>query len=178
MMNNFDITAIEDEVREIVRGLKVSTKVYANRPKATESASDFVVVSATGGINDLACYGEGTIVVSLFAKDNDHFKNGKKLSVMYNKLIEGFPASSGKLLFDTEIVDEIEFGYRTSQRNTSTAGDVEVADFKVATPLFITPLESGDRVEVTDYDRTYWGSVVKKMSFNLGSNIWFNEVRG
>lgn len=84
--------------------------------------------------------------------------------------------SNGK--FDTELVDVIEFGYRTSQKNTTTAGDVEVADFKVATPLFVTPLESGDRVEVTDYDRTYWGVVIKKMSFNLGSNIWFNEVRG
>lgn len=102
MMNNFDITAIEDEVREIVRNLKVSTKVYANRPKATESASDFIVVSASGGVDDLACYGECVIAISLFAKDNDHFKNGKKLSVMYNKLIEGFPASSGRLLFDTE----------------------------------------------------------------------------
>lgn len=92
--------------------------------------------------------------------------------------LDGEPVvvSNGK--FDTELVDEIEFGYRTGGKNTSTATDVEVADYKIATPLFVTPLESGDRLEITDYDRTYWGDVVKKITFNLGSNIWYNEVRG
>lgn len=92
--------------------------------------------------------------------------------------LDGEPVvvSNGK--FDTELVDCIEFGYRTGGKNTSTATDVEVADYKIATPLFVTPLESGDRLEITDYDRTYWGDVVKKITFNLGSNIWYNEVRG
>lgn len=101
MMNDFDISMIEDEVIEIVRNLGVSKKVYPNRPKATESATDFVVVRVDG-IDDRHAYGECTISIDLFAKDIDYVKNRKKLSVMYQKLVKGFPASSGRLLFDTE----------------------------------------------------------------------------
>jgi hypothetical protein len=102
MMNNFDITAIEDEVITIIRNLNVSSKVYPNRPKVAEPANDFVVVSLANGVTDLAAYGEGTIAIDLFAKDADYVKNKKKLSSMYQKLRNGFPASSGKLIFDTE----------------------------------------------------------------------------
>lgn len=101
MINNFDITAIEDEVRAVVRNLKVSDKVYANRPKATESSSDFVVVKVSD-ITDMAAYGECIVSINLFAKDASGFKNGKKLSLMYQKLVNGLPASVGKLIFDTE----------------------------------------------------------------------------
>lgn len=101
MINDFDITAIEDEVRAIVRNLKVSDKVYANRPKAAESSSDFVVVKVSD-IADLAAYGECVVSIDLFAKDASGFKNGKKLSLMYQKLVNGLPASSGRLIFDTE----------------------------------------------------------------------------
>lgn len=102
MMNDFDITAIEDEVIGIVRSLKVSEKVYPNRPKAADSVLDFVVVRVSGGVTDKATYGGCTVTISLFAKDNGHFKNGKKLSLMYRKLIAGFPAESGRYLFDAE----------------------------------------------------------------------------
>lgn len=101
-MNVFDQTEIRDEVRTIVRNLGVSKRVYANRPKEAESVSDFVVVNISGSIEDLSAYGECTVVVSLFAKDNDSFMNDKKLSVMYQKLAKGFPAASGRLLFDTD----------------------------------------------------------------------------
>lgn len=101
-MNAFDITAIEDEVREIVRNLGVSSRIYANRPKETDPAADFVVVSVVGSTSDLRAYGTCTIKVDLFARDNDSFKNGKKLSAMYQKLATGFPASTDSLIFDTE----------------------------------------------------------------------------
>lgn len=101
MTNDFDITTIEDAVIEIVRNLGVTKKVYPNRPKATESAADFVVVGVDG-VDDRAAYGECTVSVDLFAKDIDHIKNRKKLSVMYQKLRQGFPTSSGRLIFDTE----------------------------------------------------------------------------
>ena len=101
MTNDFDITTIEDAVIEIVRNLGVSKKVYPNRPKATDSATDFVVVGVDG-VDDRAAYGECTVSIDLFAKDIDYVKNRKKLSVMYQKLRKGFPASSGRLLFDTE----------------------------------------------------------------------------
>ena len=57
MRNDFDITAIENEVIEIVRNLGVSKKVYSNRPKAAESSTDFVVVGTVNGVNDRSAYG-------------------------------------------------------------------------------------------------------------------------
>lgn len=101
-MNSFDITKIEEDVIKIVKSLKVSDNVFPNRPKSNIHADDFIIVSVSGGIVDRAGYGTCTISISLFAKDNSFFKNGKKLSLMYRKLIENFPAESGRLLFDTE----------------------------------------------------------------------------
>ena len=102
MINNFDISAIENEVITIVRKLGVSSKVYPNRPKSTDTASDFVVVSLSDGVDDMSVFGECVVRVDLFAKDIDSIKNSKKLSVMYNKLVSGFPTSSGRMLFDPE----------------------------------------------------------------------------
>lgn len=102
MINNFDISAIEEEVIGIVRGLGVGKKVYPNRPKATAPSADFVVVSASGGIEDMYAYGVCKVRIDLFAKDVDNVKNSTKLSVMYQKLRKGFPASSGNLLFNTD----------------------------------------------------------------------------
>ena len=79
--------------------------------------------------------------------------------------------------FYTELVETINFGYRTQGKNTRETVDVQVSDFKLATPMFTTHLEPGDMVEITDFDRSFWGEVVKKATFNLGSNIWINEVK-
>lgn len=102
MINDFDISTIEEEVISIIRNLGVSKKVYPNRPKAADPAPDFVVVSTIDGVEDMSVYGSCAIRIDLFAKDIDSVKNNKKLSVMYQKLRKGFPASSGRLLFDTE----------------------------------------------------------------------------
>lgn len=102
MTNDFDITMIEDEVIAVIRSLGVSDKVYANRPKATDTASDFVVAMVSGEVQDKGCYGECMLSIYLFAKDISYIKNTKKLSVMYQKFRAGFPASSGRLLFDLE----------------------------------------------------------------------------
>ena len=80
--------------------------------------------------------------------------------------------------FDTELTEWLAFGYRTQGKSTKDTTDVMVSDFQLATPMFLTPLEAGDRVEIKDYERTYWGEVVRKQTFNLGSNIWINEVKG
>lgn len=101
MINDFDISTIQDSVTDIVRSLGVSKKVYPNRPKAEDASADFVVVGVEG-IDDLASYGESTVTIDLFAKDIDSIKNKKKLSIMYQKLRSGFPASSERLLFDSE----------------------------------------------------------------------------
>lgn len=100
MINDFDITMIEDEVTSILHTLGFA-KVYPNRPKAAEPAAEFVVVEV-GGAEDLSAYGETVITLSLFAKDIDSIKNRKKMSVMYQKLRKGFPAASGRLLFEKE----------------------------------------------------------------------------
>ena len=93
-------------------------------------------------------------------------------------MVDGRPVVLSDGSFDTELTEWIEFGYRTEGKNTKDTTDVMVSDFKLATPMFLTPLEPGDRVEIKDYEREYWGEVVKKMTFNLGSNIWINEVKG
>lgn len=79
--------------------------------------------------------------------------------------------------FDTTEVEWMSFGYRTQGKDTKDTTDVVVSDFKLATPMFLTPLMVGDKVEIKDYDRTFWGEVVKKQTFNLGTNIWINEVK-
>lgn len=79
--------------------------------------------------------------------------------------------------FITEDVESIAFGYRQSSMNTMRAGDVIVSDYKISCPLFLTPLNPGDILELTDYEKTFRGVVVKKDSFNLGSLIWFDRIK-
>ena len=74
-------------------------------------------------------------------------------------------------------VTEIAYGLRTSTRNSQTAGDVATSDYMLACPMFITPLQFGDVLRMTDYDRTFYCSVIKKTNSNWGSNIWCNEIR-
>lgn len=99
--------------------------------------------------------------------------------VMLNSVVmlNNFPIKNPDGSFETELIETINFGYRTEGKNTKDTMDVVVSDFKLATPMFLTHLEPGDRVEMWDYERTYWGEVVKKATFNLGSNIWINEIK-
>ena len=92
-------------------------------------------------------------------------------------MIDSLPIVNSDGSFETELTEWLSFGYRTQGKNTRETVEVIVSDFKLATPMFLTPLEPGDRVEMKDYERTFWGEVVKKSTFNLGSNIWVNEVR-
>ena len=93
------------------------------------------------------------------------------------RMIDNRPMTLADGSFETEPTEWIEFGYRTEGKGTRDTSDVMVSDFTLATPMFITPLRADDKVEIIDYDRTYWGEVVKKHTFNLGSNIWINEVK-
>lgn len=80
--------------------------------------------------------------------------------------------------FDTEILEWVSFGYRTQGKNTKDTSDVMVSDYRLSTVPLATYIEPGDRLEIKDYMRTYWANVVKMMTFNLGSNIWVNEIKG
>lgn len=79
--------------------------------------------------------------------------------------------------FVTYIADEVAFGYRTSSQNTSRVGDVVQADFKLACPMFLTELRPDDILVLKDYEREFRAAVVKKTTFNLGTNVWVNEAR-
>ena len=74
-------------------------------------------------------------------------------------------------------VDEIECGYRTNTRNLAEMGDVVVYNVTLHTPPFITPLYFDDILEITDYDRTFRAKMVKKATFNWGSDVWFDEIK-
>ena len=76
------------------------------------------------------------------------------------------------------MVHQLPFGYRSQGKDTRDTADVESADYALATPMFLTALDSSDIIEMTDYDRTFRCEVVRKATFNLGSNIWVNEVKG
>lgn len=79
--------------------------------------------------------------------------------------------------FVTYSADEVPFGYRTSSQNTSRAGDVVQADYKLACPMFLTELKPDDILVLKDYEREFRAVVVKKTTFNLGTNVWVNEAR-
>lgn len=79
--------------------------------------------------------------------------------------------------FITDEVEELEWGYRTSTGGFRDSGKVAEADYKIATPMFTTPLATGDILEMTDYDRTYRMEVLKKTTYNWGSNIWVKDVK-
>ena len=93
-------------------------------------------------------------------------------------VIDGKPLMRPDGSYDTELSEWVSFGYRTSGKNTKDTTDVMVSDYKLATAPLMTYIEPGDRLEIKDYMRTYWGEVVKMMTFNLGSNVWINEVKG
>lgn len=78
--------------------------------------------------------------------------------------------------FVTEWVAEMSFGYRTSSESTRASGDVQESDYRLACPMFLTPLLPGDVLEVEDYTRVYRAEVVKQTTFNLGTNVWIKEV--
>lgn len=100
-MNNFDQTAIEDAIGDVLYEAGVSANVFHNRPKSsTKDLADFVVCRVTGTIRDLAAIGQGFISVSLFAKDLANMKNTKKLSVMQEKTIRSIPGSIGEIIID------------------------------------------------------------------------------
>ena len=100
-MNNFDITDIENTLKGIVRSAGVSDTVYSNRPKAVPSTKDdFVVVSVTGKVEDVSAYGQCRVLIYLYARDVQAFKNGAKLSKMYSAFVSGLPGFSGRYEFD------------------------------------------------------------------------------
>lgn len=79
--------------------------------------------------------------------------------------------------FVTGWVSSMPCGYRTSSKSVRESGDVQEADYRLACPMFLTPLRPGDVLEIRDHTREYRAEVVRQTTFNLGTNVWVKEVR-
>lgn len=100
MINDFNISDIENSVSETIRTMGVSSNVWNNRPKATgDDIDDFVVVKVTGGITDKAGFGQTRLAIHLFARDVREMKNSKRLEVMQDALMS-LPLWIDKYLID------------------------------------------------------------------------------
>ena len=101
MMNDFDITDIENVFADAIRDLGVSQHVWNNRPKATDdSINDFAVVKVTGGVSDKYAFGQCRVSLYLFARDVMEMKNAAKLSYMQKLFTEGMPLRIDKYISD------------------------------------------------------------------------------
>ena len=93
--------------------------------------------------------------------------------VVYNSSWDPVRRSDGS--FVTEKMTSLPWGYRTSTGGIRDSGPVFVANYKIACPMFLNPLEEGVVLRLTDYDHTFDGVVKKKTTYNWGSNIWFDN---
>lgn len=75
-----------------------------------------------------------------------------------------------------EQVESMPCGYRTNTRNLAEMGDVVSYNITLHCPPFLTPLFFDDIIEITDYDRTFRARVAKKVTFNWGSAVWYDEI--
>ncbi len=99
---NFDIEKIENVLANAVKAGNISQKVFkGQRPNVDANMSDFIVVSVATRVTDRGALGRCTCRIELFAKNlSNGEKNGTKLSLMYNKLIQIFPIQDNTYLFD------------------------------------------------------------------------------
>jgi|GEM_PF-6384181 len=125
-MNDFDISDIESTMKTLIRDTwGISKTVFNNRPKsATITDNDFVVVKVSGSVQDIAAYGSCTVTIDLFAKDVSNLKNGKKLSVMYKKLVDVLPYTNDRYVFEgnptllSDVADDYGYHARMIQIKT------------------------------------------------------------
>ena len=93
--NNFSPTLLESAIRAILVQGEVSSVIYPNRPKAASVQSEsFVVASIRGNLEDMQAYGTCTLLIGLYAKDAQSVKNGKRLGILQDKLMDWLPMSA------------------------------------------------------------------------------------
>lgn len=90
---------------------------------------------------------------------------------------DGYPKRNPDGTLVTEEVTEMPYGNRTSTGGMKTSGDVMVADYKIACPMFVTDLPSGTVLEMTDYCRTFRAKVIKMTTYNWGTNLWVDNIK-
>ena len=79
--------------------------------------------------------------------------------------------------FQTEYVEQVPWGFRTSTGGMKTSGEVWVADYKISCPMLLTDIPSGTILIMTDYVRTFRVKVVKMTTYNWGTNIWVDNIK-
>lgn len=77
--------------------------------------------------------------------------------------------------FNTQVVFEVPWGYRTSTGGIKDSGEVFHTDFKISTPMILTQLEEGMLLLLTDDTHTFIGVVKKMTTYNWGTNIWIDR---
>lgn len=79
--------------------------------------------------------------------------------------------------FQTQEVEDVPWGYRTSTGGMKTSGEVWVADYKISCPMLLTELPSGTILMMTDYIHTFRVKVVKMTTYNWGTNLWVDNIK-
>lgn len=93
-MNFFDTSALESALRRVLLDGGVAEVVYANRPKSAPTrVNRFAVVAVSGNLDDMGCYGECAVRISLYARDAAGLKDSKALSGMQKALTGCLPPS-------------------------------------------------------------------------------------
>lgn len=77
----------------------------------------------------------------------------------------------------TDEMSEIPYGYRQQTANAVVNGDAIITEMKIACPIIIGEIRTGDVLELTDDDKTFHAKVVKKINTNFGTNIWYHETK-
>ena len=110
----------------------------------------------------------------LFDDNGDVLRTPMKLKVA--EYANGMPKRIKGVLQYYETTD-VPYGYRQQTANALTSGDVLVTKMKIACPLIIGEIKTGDILRMTDSDRTFEVSVVKKVNTNFGTNIWYDDIQ-
>jgi len=91
--------------------------------------------------------------------------------------LDGEPVRRPDGSFVTHEAESVNFGYRTATGSARQYGQVTVADYKIATPMFLNDLPTGTELELQDYERTFRGRLIKKTTYNIGTNLWLNDIK-
>ena len=87
------------------------------------------------------------------------------------------PRRSPDGTFQTETVDDVPWGYRTSTGGMKTSGEVWVADYKISCPMLLTDLPSGTILIMNDYVHSFRAKVVKMTTYNWGTDLWVDNIK-
>lgn len=93
------------------------------------------------------------------------------------EMVDNEPLLNADGSFRTYVADSIPFGYRTASESTRKSLEVVSAEYRIACPMFLNEIKTYEYVKLTDYERTFYGRVIKKATFNLGTSIWLDEVK-